>query len=124
MIETALIERLFAQVTLTNATMTLLLITILVAVWWLLLKVMREDNGIEWWQYISTTKPSGEHVADLDKLLKLIGGIIGSWAVVKASYATPPDLMGLAAVLAAYFAFVGGAAGYAAKLRSDAAKNE
>jgi len=121
---TPLLDRLFAQVTLTNMTMTILLFAMLGLFLVILWQVIQEkDNGIEWWHFVSITKPNGANWGDLDKVIKLIIALTGSWAVVKASHATPPDLTGLSMVLGVFFAFGGGVAYGSAKLRSDTARD-
>lgn len=118
----SLLERWLGQVTLTNITMTLILFIIFGFLIALMVSVVRQkENGIEWWHFISIQKPSGDNWGDLDKLIKLWIAAMGSWAVVKAAYATPPDLTGLSLVLTAFFAFGGGVAYGSAKLRTDQA---
>lgn len=84
---------------------------------WLLYRVMRGDNELEWWHFISTKGLDGRHYADLDKLGKVAGIAFGSWSVLRVAHQPNLDLTGFALVLTAYFAFVGGVAGYAAYLR-------
>lgn len=99
----------------------LALVVLLLAVCVLLYWVMTDKkNSLECWQFIGTRGVDGKHYADLDKLGKLAGIIFGSWSVVKIAYTDgiENNLVAFAMVLSAYFAFVGGVAGYAAYLRS------
>lgn len=114
-------QHLLNQINLANATMTGILFAVSVGLIVLINNIVKSTPEIEWWHFISASKPDGSHIGDLDKLLKIIVAVIGSWAIINASYAQPPDLPGLALVLAAYFGFGGGVAYGSAKLRSEAA---
>lgn len=81
----------------------------------LLNKIMTEDNGLEWWQFISTRAENGKNYADIDKLGKVVGIFVSSWYIIKLGAEGKSD----AAVLAVYLGFVGGVAGYSAYLRSQ-----
>lgn len=88
-------------------------VTVLLLIW-SLVRLVRSDNPLEWWHFISTRGEDGHNYADLDKLGKVAGIIFGSWAVMVDSYSGKAD----ATVLGVYFAFVGGIAGYSAYLRA------
>ena len=77
-----------------------------------------DSKGIEWRDFISSIGSDRAFHGDINKLGQSVGILIGSVAIVLVSSHAHEDLLGFAAVLAAYFAFVGGVAGYAAFLRS------
>src|ERR1039458_4818557 len=77
-----------------------------------------DSQGIEWRDFISSIGSDRTFHGDINKLGQSVGILIGSVAIVLVSSHAHEDLLGFAAVLAAYFAFVGGVAGYAAFLRS------
>jgi drug/metabolite transporter (DMT)-like permease len=77
-----------------------------------------DSKGIEWRDFISSIGSDKAFHGDINKLGQSVGILIGSVAIVLVSSHAHEDLLGFAAVLAAYFAFVGGVAGYAAFLRS------
>jgi hypothetical protein len=77
-----------------------------------------DSRGIEWRDFISSLGSDRLFHGDINKLGQSVGILIGSVAIVLVSSHAHEDLLGFAAVLAAYFAFVGGVAGYAAFLRS------
>lgn len=78
-------------------------------------KIMNEENGLDWWQFISTRGENGQNYADIDKLGKVVGIFVSSWYIIKLGADSKAD----ASVLAVYLAFVGGVAGYSAYLRSQ-----
>jgi hypothetical protein len=77
-----------------------------------------DSKGIEWRDFISSIGSDKAFHGDINKLGQSVGILIGSVAIVLVSSHAHEDLLGFAAVLASYFAFVGGVAGYAAFLRS------
>lgn len=83
-----------------------------------------DSKGIEWRDFISARGADGQYHGDINKLGQSTGIVIGSIALVLVSSAAKDDMTGFAAVLLAYFAFVGGAAGYAAYLRSKVSQTQ
>jgi hypothetical protein len=93
------------------------LVLILIGLVLLLIRVMAGRNNLQWSQFISSKGSDGKHYADLDKLGKVVGIVISSWAIVKITSSASLDLTGFSLVFGAYLAFVGGVAGYSAYLR-------
>jgi hypothetical protein len=91
---------------------------------WAFYRWMQSDNGIEWRDFISARGADGQYHGDINKLGQVTGIAFGSLAVMLVSGNAKSDFVGFAAVLTAYFAFVGGAAGYSAYLRSRSAITE
>ncbi len=89
---------------------------------WAFYRWMQNDNGIQWRDFISAKGADGQWHGDINKLGQSTGIIIGSVAIVLVSAVAKDDMTGFAAVLLAYFAFVGGAAGYSAFLRTKNAQ--
>ena len=87
---------------------------------WVFYRWMQGDDskGIEWRDFVSSLGSDRIFHGDINKLGQNVGILIGSVAIVQVSAHAHDDLLGFAAVLASYFAFVGGVAGYAAFLRS------
>lgn len=81
-------------------------------------------NPLKWWHFVSSRGSDGEYYADLNKLGQVTGIAVGSLALVQLSANAKSDFVGFAAVMTAYFAFVGGVAGYAAFLRAKGGKVE
>lgn len=77
-----------------------------------------DSNGIEWRDFVSAKGIDGQYHGDLNKVWQNAGGLIGSLVLVQAAPNSYKDFTGFALVMTAYFAFVGGVAGYAAYLRS------
>lgn len=75
-----------------------------------------EGNGLEWWHLVATKGQDGKYYFDLDKFGKLVGIVVGSWAVVVLAQQGKLDAL----IFGAYLAFVGSIAGYSAYLRSRA----
>jgi hypothetical protein len=104
------------QYTISSALLLILLVLAFVLLLTILHKVMKEkENGLEWWQFISTRASNGKNYADIDKLGKVVGIFVSSWYIIKMGMDSKPD----ASVLGVYLAFVGGIAGYSAYLRSQ-----
>lgn len=96
-----------------------------IALFWFFYRWIENENQLELWHFISTRSPvDGKHYADIDKLGKVTGVIVGSFAVLRVSSAKNLDLPGFALVLGTYFAFVGGIAGYSAYLRARSGRIE
>lgn len=91
---------------------------------WAFYRFMQGDNGIEWRDFISARGTDGQYHGDINKLGQVTGIAFGSIAVMLVSGNAKSDFLGFAAVLTSYFAFVGGAAGYSAYLRSKSARIE
>src|ERR1017187_4386008 len=87
---------------------------------WVFYRWMQGDDskGIEWRDFVSSKGQDGVFHGDINKVGQNVGILMGSLAIVQVSAHAHEDLLGFAAVLTAYFAFVGGVAGYAAFLRS------
>lgn len=79
---------------------------------------MQGNNGLEWRDFVSSRGIDGQYHGDINKLGQVTGIAFGSWAIVLVSANAKSDFTGFAAVLFTYFAFVGGASGYSAYLRS------
>ncbi len=95
--------------------MTILLALTLLLFVVLVYRVMTDkDNTLECWQFFASRGADGTHYADIDKLGKVTGIVVGSWAIIKTTYDMKLDAM----LLGAYFAYVGAVAGYSAYLRS------
>lgn len=90
----------------------------LVLVWALYRYIHSGCNPLRWWHFISSKGADGSYYADLNKLGQVTGIAFGSFSVLLLSSNAKADFVGFAAVLTAYFAFVGGVAGYSAYLRS------
>lgn len=86
---------------------------------WALYRLMEAENPLQWWHFIATKGSDGNYYADIDKLGKVTGIAISSWALLRASSHDPFDFMGFAAILGVFLAFAGGTAGYSAFLRSQ-----
>lgn len=82
------------------------------------------DNPLRWWHFFSSRGNDGTYYADLNKLGQVTGIAVGSFSVMQLSATAKSDFVGFAAVLTAYFAFVGGVAGYSAFLRSKSGRVE
>lgn len=91
---------------------------------WAFYRFMQNEEGIEWRDFISARGADGQYHGDINKLGQVTGIVFGSLAVMLVSGNAKSDFVGFAAVLTAYFAFVGGAAGYSAYLRSKGARIE
>ncbi|MDO8682412.1 MAG: hypothetical protein Q7N50_02890 [Armatimonadota bacterium] len=91
-----------------------------IALLWVFYRWMQGENGIEWRDFISARGADGQFHGDTNKLGQCTGIVIGSWSLILVSANAKSDFIGFAAVLGAYFAFVGCVAGYAAYLRSKA----
>jgi hypothetical protein len=92
----------------------------LLALLWAFYRWMQGPNGLEWRDFISSRGADGLWHGDTNKLGQVTGIAFGSVSIVMISANAKSDFVGFAAVLTAYFAFVGGVAGYAAFLRSKA----
>lgn len=93
--------------------------------WAFYLWMQGEDSrGIEWRDFISARGTDGQWHGDINKLGQVTGIAFGSIAIMLLSGNAKGDYTGFALVLTAYFAFVGGAAGYSAYLRSKNARME
>lgn len=90
-----------------------LMIFVFSGLFWLLVKVVNDDNPLDWWQFISTKGSDGQHYGDIDKLGKVVGIVVSSVIMLMVTYASKMD----AVLLGVYLAFVGGIAGYSAYLR-------
>ena len=77
-----------------------------------------DSNGIEWRDFVSAQNAEGKFHGDINRLGQSVGIFIGSMAIVQVAPHAHKDFLGFAAVLGVYFAFVAGAAGYSAYLRS------
>lgn len=82
------------------------------------------SNPLYWWHFFASKGADGQYYADLNKLGQVTGIAVGSFAIVQLSAGANKDFIGFAAVLAAYFTFVGGVSGYAAFLRSKSGRTE
>lgn len=72
--------------------------------------IINGENPLRWWHFISTRAPDGKEYADLDKLGKVTGIIVGSYVVVTNKID--------AYFLLVYLSYVGAVAGWSAYLRS------
>lgn len=96
----------------------------LALVWALYRYVNSGCNPLRWWHFIASRGADGSYYADLNKLGQVTGIAFGSFAVLNVSGNAKSDFTGFATVLLAYFAFVGGVAGYSAYLRSKSGQRE
>lgn len=78
------------------------------------IQLMNAKNPLEWWHFISTKDKSGKQYADLDKLGKMVGIIVGSIVVMWLAYRDKLS----SDVFFVYLAFVGAVAGWSAYLRA------
>jgi len=83
-----------------------------------------DSKGIEWRDYVSAKGLDGQYHGDINRVGKTSGIVFGSITIVQIAPTAKDDLVGFAAVLTAYFAFVGCADGYAAYLRSKSGRTE
>lgn len=104
------------EITLSSATMTIILGLLIVLMGILLYKVFTsDDNTLSCWQFIATRSlKDGKHYADLDKLGKVVALFVSSWAILKLSYDQKLD----AYLLGVYLGFAGAISGWAAYLRT------
>lgn len=72
--------------------------------------VINGENPLKWWHFISTRAADGREYADIDKLGKVTGIVVGSYVVVTNKID--------ASFLFVYLSYVGGIAGWSAYLRS------
>ncbi len=93
---------------------------------WAFYRWMQGDDseGVEWRDYVSAIGVDGKYHGDINKLGQLTGIVIGSVSLIMVSANAKGDMLGFAAVLTAYFAFVGCVAGYASYLRSKQNRTE
>ena len=81
----------------------------------LIFAIMRaQDNDLECWQFFATKGADGKNYASPDKLIKLSGALIASWAVIRLSYEGHMEWT----VFLSYLAFVAGPDAFGAWLKS------
>ncbi len=104
-----------SEITLSSATMTVILGLLIVLMGVLLWKIFTDpENNLSCWQFIATKAKDGKHYADLDKLGKVVALFVSSWVVLKVAYDQKID----AYLLGVYLTFAGAIAGWAAYLRT------
>jgi hypothetical protein len=79
-----------------------------------LVRVMNANNPLEWWHFIATRGPDNAQYADIDKLGKCVGIVVGSAVIIIQAYTEKVD----GVIFFTYLAFVGAVAGWSAYLRS------
>ena len=86
---------------------------------WAFVRVMNAANTLEWSDLISTLGRDNKQHADWDKIGKGAAVILCFWGFVVYIYSPKMDAAGIALILAPVLAYLGGVAGYNAKLRSE-----
>ena len=95
------------------------LLILLVLVWILFRIINDTGNLIEWADYISTRGTDGKQHGDINKVGQWAGILIAMMSVMMYADNETVDATGLAALLGVALLYLGGVAGYAAKLRAN-----
>lgn len=72
--------------------------------------IINANNPLHWWHFISSKSKDGKHYADIDKLGKAVGIVVGSYVVMASK--------GDSTTLFIYLAYVGAVGSWSTYLRN------
>ena len=91
---------------------------ILLLLWWILIRIVRGNDNIEWADYITTRGRDGVQRGDINKIGQWAGIVLCVMTILMYADNEKVDPAGLSWLLGVALLYLGGVAGYAANLRA------